>query len=243
MPDAPPPAAARPPVVPASAVSIPAPLAPPRRRARPLALAALPALLLAACTPGLKPMATGPAPVVPAAPPAGVERGEAPAEEGAYLESRRLMVPVEGVAPRVLRDADFLAPRDGGARTHRALDIMAPRGTPVLAADDGLVYRVRENALGGLTVYVLDPFERFIYYYAHLDRYRDGLREGMRLARGELLGYVGTTGNAPAHVPHLHFQAMRFRRDRYWDGEPVNPKPYLVLPGARAAVSAANDQP
>ena len=68
-----------------------------------------------------------------------------------------------------------------------------------------------------------------------------GLRAGTRLARGEVLGYVGTTGNAPENVPHLHFQAMRFRRDRYWDGEPVNPRPYLVLPGMQRQVSTANE--
>lgn len=181
------------------------------------------------------PAAAAPAPV--AARPAVTV---APAEDGSYLEWRQLMVPVAGVDPARLSDS-FDAPRDGGARVHRAIDIMAPRGTPVLAADEGLVYRVSSNRLGGLTVYLLDEHQRFIYYYAHLDRYRDGLRAGTRLARGEVLGYVGTTGNAPENVPHLHFQAMRFRRDRYWDGEPVNPRPYLVLPGMQRQVSTANE--
>ncbi len=145
------------------------------------------------------------------------------------------MVPVAGVAPGRLSDS-FSAARSGG-RTHNALDILAPRGTAVLAADDGRIFKVGENRLGGLTVYLLDAAERFIYYYAHLDGYREGLRDGMPVAQGDVLGYVGTTGNAPANTPHLHFQAMRYRRDRYWDGQPVNPKPYLVVIG-RAATSA-----
>jgi murein DD-endopeptidase MepM/ murein hydrolase activator NlpD len=142
------------------------------------------------------------------------------------------MVPVEGVEPREVAPS-FDAPRDRGERVHRALDIMAPRGTPVLAAVDGRVHRVRGNPLGGLTVYMLDLSERYIYYYAHLDRYRVDLVEGMKLAQGDVIGYVGTTGNAPADAPHLHFQLIRFRRDRYWEGEPIDPKPYLIRLGQR----------
>lgn len=149
------------------------------------------------------------------------------------------MVPVSGVLPERVRD-DFHAPR--GNRQHAALDILAPRGTPVLSADDGRVLRVSENRLGGLTVYTIDREERFVYYYAHLDGYRDGLRAGMQIARGDVIGFVGTTGNAPAHVPHLHFQLMRYRPDRYWDGEPVNPKPFLALPGVPAHTMTANEQ-
>lgn len=221
---------------------LPAPARASSRRAHPVALLAL--LATTACGPGLEPIVR-PVPAAAAPAPIAAERPvstEAPEEDGSYLAWRQLMVPVAGVEPERLRD-DFLAPRDGGTRAHRALDILAPRGTPVLAADDGLVYRVSSNRLGGLTVYLLDLNRRFIYYYAHLDRYRDGLREGERLARGAVLGYVGTTGNAPDHIPHLHFQAMRFRRDRYWDGEPVNPKPYLVVPGVQLQVSAANEDP
>lgn len=205
-------------------------------------LGALAPLLLAACGPGLTPI-TGPSPVaaprgdgaVTAAPSAGPVAGVGMAEAD-YLRARALMVPVAGITPARLSDS-FSAARDGGARVHNALDILAPRGTPVLAADDGRVLRIGENRLGGLTVYLLDAAERFIYYYAHMDGYRDGLRDGMTVAQGDVLGYVGTTGNAPANTPHLHFQAMRYRRDRYWDGQPVNPKPYLVVTG-RAATSS-----
>jgi murein DD-endopeptidase MepM/ murein hydrolase activator NlpD len=198
-------------------------------------LAPLVFLLAAACAPGLKPMARP----VPAAP-APVRPAPARSADAEYLLERQLMVPVAGVDPSRLEDS-FASGRSGNRR-HNAIDIMAPRGTPVIAADDGRVLRVSSNRLGGLTIYVLDAAQRFVYYYAHLDRWRDGLRDGMTVARGELLGYVGSTGNASANAPHLHFQAMRYRRDRYWDGEPVNPKPYLVTPGLPITAITANGQ-
>lgn len=214
-----------------------------RRFAARAAASALPlALLLAtACGPGLRPMARptpGAAPAAAASRPAPPPPASADAE---YLRDRQLMVPVAGVDPSRLRD-DFDAKRSGN-RTHRALDILAPRGTPVLATDDGRVLRVSRNTLGGLTVYMIDAYERFVYYYAHLDRYRDGLHAGEPVSRGDVLGYVGTTGNAPANVPHLHFQAMRYRRDRYWDGEAVNPKPYLVAPGLPVHAVTSSQEP
>jgi murein DD-endopeptidase MepM/ murein hydrolase activator NlpD len=214
------------------------------RRALATVLAPLALLAVAACSPGLEPMVrSAPVPATaPAAAAAPAARPGARLGDADYLRERQLMVPVAGVEPSGLRDS-FDDARDGGARRHRAIDIMAPRGTPVLAADEGRVYRVASNRLGGLTVYVLDATERFMYYYAHLDAYRDGLRAGMRVARGEVLGYVGTTGNAPEHVPHLHFQAMRYRRDRYWDGEPVNPLPFLLAPGQPLqAISSTNQR-
>jgi murein DD-endopeptidase MepM/ murein hydrolase activator NlpD len=108
------------------------------------------------------------------------------------------------------------------------VDIMAPRGTPVVAADDGRVWKLRTNALGGITVYAVDPLERFVYYYAHLGAYRAGLFEGQPLFRGDTLGYVGTTGNAPPDAPHLHFQVSRVARDgQWWGGTPVDPLPFL----------------
>ena len=147
------------------------------------------------------------------------------------LRGRALIVPVLGRYPddvgRTFRDG-----RSGG-RQHNAADIMAPRGTLVLSADDGVIRRLTSNALGGITIYATDPDERFVYYYAHLDGYVPDLRVDQRVRRGDVLGYVGTTGNAPAHVPHLHFQIMRLLdRDRLWDGVPIDPKPFLQLPGA-----------
>ena len=150
-----------------------------------------------------------------------------------YILGRGLLVPVAGVVASQLSD-NFDEGRDGG-RVHRALDILAPRGAPVLAADDGRVLRVRQNALGGNTVYATDPAGRVVYYYAHLDAYRPGLAEGATIARGDVLGIVGTTGNAPKDTPHLHFQVMRMPADgKYWDGDAINPYPlFLLLHAAR----------
>ena len=121
----------------------------------------------------------------------------------------------------------FSAPR--GARTHDALDIMAPRGTPVVSADEGSVLRVSENRAGGLTVYTTDPERRLVYYYAHMDRYAEGISPGRPIARGDTIGFVGTTGNAPRDIPHLHFQMMLMHPEgRYWAGTPVNPLPFLL---------------
>ncbi|MFL5575085.1 MAG: M23 family metallopeptidase [Gemmatimonadaceae bacterium] len=160
-------------------------------------------------------------------------RGPIAESDLGYLRERALMVPVKGVSASRIPDS-FDDPR--GGRRHNAVDILAPRGTPVLAADDGRVYRLRRNAAGGITVYAVDPEERFVYYYAHLDRYRDGLKEGMRLAKGEVIGYVGTTGNAPRDTPHLHFQVMRLTAaGRYWDGVPVDPKPFFAVDGGGRA--------
>lgn len=151
-----------------------------------------------------------------------------------YLRTRALMVPVQGIRADKVEDT-FNAPR-GRTRRHNALDILAPRGTPVLAADDGRVYKLRSNAAGGTTIYALDPEGRFVYYYAHLDHYREGLVEGAPLAKGEVIGYVGTTGNAPRNIPHLHFQVMRLTTEhRYWDGIPINPRPFFVLDGSLAS--------
>jgi len=145
-----------------------------------------------------------------------------------YILGRGLRLPVAGVVASQLRDT-FDEGRDEG-RVHRALDILAPRGTPVIAADDGRVLRVRQNALGGNTVYATDPQGRVVYYYAHLDAYQPGLTEGATIARGDVLGTVGTTGNAPKDTPHLHFQVMRMPADgRYWDGEAINPYPLFLL--------------
>jgi murein DD-endopeptidase MepM/ murein hydrolase activator NlpD len=111
---------------------------------------------------------------------------------------------------------------------------MAPRGTAVIAADAGTIIRLRHNDAGGITIYQLDPDERFVYYYAHLDRYQDGLAEGMKIRQGDILGFVGTTGNAPKDAPHLHFQVMLYRgRGQYWGGEPINPHPFFSRSGRK----------
>jgi murein DD-endopeptidase MepM/ murein hydrolase activator NlpD len=139
------------------------------------------------------------------------------------LRARRLMVPVAGVQPGAIKNT-FNAPRDGGSRRHNALDIMAPAGTPIVAADDGLVLAVRWNAKGGNVLYATDPNRHFLYFYAHLSQYHPKSLPGRRVRRGDVLGYVGFTGNAKAHAPHLHFQVRVYPRDHNWPtGPPVNP--------------------
>jgi len=138
---------------------------------------------------------------------------------------RPMIVPVAGVARSAMRDTF-----DEGRGTHRheAIDILAPRGTPVIAADDGVVQKLFTSVAGGLTVYEFDPDQRYCYYYAHLDRYAAGLHEGQPLRRGEILGYVGTSGNASKDTPHLHFALIRLDPDRrWWKGTYVNPYPLL----------------
>ena len=139
---------------------------------------------------------------------------------------RAMIVPVAGVGRGAMRDM-FNEVR--GNRRHEAIDILAPRGTPVIATDDGIVKKLFTSKPGGLTVYQFDPDQRFCYYYAHLDRYAPGLHEGQLLHRGEVLGYVGTTGNAPKDTPHLHFALIRLDAERrWWKGTYVNPYPLLA---------------
>src|SRR5205823_4113017 len=134
------------------------------------------------------------------------------------LRARQLMVPVAGVSPDQVPD-NFRAPRSG-ARIHGAVDIPAPRGTPVLSADDGRVLRLQRNRKGGLTIYATDESEHFIYYYAHLAAYCHGLAKDTRLVRGQVIGSVGTTGDAHRREPHLHFQVMVRPSDgRWWSGD------------------------
>lgn len=152
------------------------------------------------------------------------------------LASRRLVVPVDGVHPSQLRDT-FDDGR-GPGRRHQAIDIMAPRGTPVLAADDGRVAKISSNRGGGLSAYLVDPSGRLVYYYAHLDGYAPGLREGQAVRRGDLIGYVGSTGNAPESAPHLHFAVLLLAAEkRWWGGEALNP--YAALVGGEAVASNA----
>ena len=143
-----------------------------------------------------------------------------------------LAIPVEGVRAAELRDT-YTESR--GGRLHEAIDIAAARGTPVLSVADGRVLKRYSSVPGGLTAYQFDPQGRLAYYYAHLDRYADGLKEGMDLRRGDLIGYVGSTGNAAADAPHLHFAVFVLGLDqRWWQGEPVNPFPALRNAGGAA---------
>jgi murein DD-endopeptidase MepM/ murein hydrolase activator NlpD len=158
--------------------------------------------------------------------PVAVDPNAALLSDTDYLRSRHLVVPVAG-ADMSRVDDSYFEPRDGD-RTHRALDILAPRGTPVLAADDGKILRMSTNRLGGISMYTVDPANRLVYYYAHMDRYNDAMSTGRTITRGDTLGFVGTTGNAPENIPHLHFQIMRWPADgKYWNGDPIDPFDYL----------------
>lgn len=139
----------------------------------------------------------------------------------------RLLVPVQGVPAAALRDS-FDELREGGRR-HRAIDIVAPYGTPVRAVDDGVVFRLDESPRGGIALYQWDARGERCFYYGHLARYRTGLEEGATVQRGETLGFVGSSGNARADSPHLHFEIHPARAGRCPSGEPVNP--FGVLSG------------
>jgi murein DD-endopeptidase MepM/ murein hydrolase activator NlpD len=156
-----------------------------------------------------------------------------------YLRARRIILPVAG-ADMAKVDDSFNEPRDGGDRVHRALDILAPRGTPILSADDGKILRMTTNTLGGISMYTVDPEGRLVYYYAHMDHYNDAMSPGRAIVKGDTLGYVGTTGNAPKNTPHLHFQVMRWPADgKYWNGEPIDP--YEALGGVTHADRAKHN--
>jgi peptidoglycan LD-endopeptidase LytH len=148
-----------------------------------------------------------------------------PGGDIAELRKRNLLIPVVGVQTAELRDS-FDERR--GTHPHEAIDILAPRGTEVLAVEDGVVKKLFNSVPGGLTLYEFDPAERYRYSYAHLDSFAEGMAEGRLLKRGDRVGSVGTTGNAPRNTPHLHFTIARLGSDKkWWEGTPINP--YLVF--------------
>lgn len=147
----------------------------------------------------------------------------AAATEPAKEPPSELLFPVPSVSPATMADS-FLDRR--GERTHHAVDIMAARHAEVVAVEDGTVARIMTSAAGGRSVYQRSRDQKFIYYYAHLQGYAPGLTEGTKVRRGQVLGFVGTTGNAPPNTPHLHFAIARVESsDRWWGGAPVDPYP------------------
>jgi murein DD-endopeptidase MepM/ murein hydrolase activator NlpD len=159
------------------------------------------------------------------APAATTGRTDAETEAKA-LADRDLEVPVEGV-PRDKLVRSYRDARSGG-REHEAIDILAPRSTPVVAVEDGTIAKLFLSNAGGNTIYQLDPSQQYCYYYAHLERYADGLEEGDHVRRGQVIGYVGTSGNAPKDTPHLHFAVFRLTPEKHWwEGTPIDP--YDVL--------------
>jgi murein DD-endopeptidase MepM/ murein hydrolase activator NlpD len=176
-------------------------------------------------------LATAPLPLdladaaaLPAGPRRVDEGGEPPALEESSLEFPVL------VLSRVRLQDSFRDPRANGERTHHAVDIMAPRHTPVRAVSDGVIARAASGGAGGLALYQLDPSGGYCFYYAHLGAYAPGVEEGLQVRRGDVIAYVGSTGNAPESAPHLHFAIFKqgARRHRC-GGRPINPYPLLKL--------------
>lgn len=152
--------------------------------------------------------------------PAMITAPAAPA--AAHTPPSLLRVPVLGVTAENLSD-NYADPR-GDGRIHEAIDIMAPTGTPVIAVADGTIIKMFNSVPGGLTIYQFDVTGKLAYYYAHLDRYAANLKEDQSVSRGDLIGYVGATGNADPLAPHLHFAIFQLGPDKqWWKGAPINP--------------------
>jgi murein DD-endopeptidase MepM/ murein hydrolase activator NlpD len=164
-----------------------------------------------------------------AAPPANRSVPETPPPAVATtgdIPLSHLRLPIDGETIDSLKGG--FAERRSGDRPHEAVDILAPRNTPVHAVENGSIAKLFTSKAGGLTIYQFDPGGRLCYYYAHLDHYVDGLKDGQTIAQGEVIGYVGTTGNAPPNTPHLHFAVFELNADRrWWQGKALDP--YLVF--------------
>ncbi len=161
------------------------------------------------------------------APPPSVASASQPDEDDIEdaiddLRDRDPLVPVSGVTRKMLRDS-FAETRDR-IREHEAIDILAPRRTPVVAVEDGTIVKFFTSVRGGLTIYQFDESRTYCYYYAHLDGYVAGLSEGDRVKQGQAIGFVGTTGNAPDNTPHLHFAIFLLTDTKqWWQGTALNP--------------------
>jgi len=159
-------------------------------------------------------------PVMAPAPPAAAS----PAPT-ATTGSSSLRLPIDGMNVDALRGV-FIERR--GNRQHEAVDILAPRNTPIHAVVNGTIAKLFTSRQGGLTIYQFDPSSRLCYYYAHLERYADNLHDGDAVTQGQVIGYVGTSGNAPPNTPHLHFAVYQLGDDhRWWKGQAIDPYPIL----------------
>jgi len=171
---------------------------------------------------------------------AGPSAGSAPGSSGPTAESpgvaqaaftpaaaaAGIAMPIAGLRPSDLKDS--FAEIHGGHR-HEAIDILEPRGTPILAVDAGVIVKLFHSVPGGITIYHFNPDRTLCYYYAHLERYAEGLVEGQHVARGDRIGYVGTSGNAPPQTPHLHFAVYALGPERHWwQGAAIDPYPLLL---------------
>lgn len=137
-----------------------------------------------------------------------------------------LVSPIAGVTPGELHDS-FEESRGSGR--HEAIDIMEPRGTPVYAVVDGTIAKLFLSRPGGNTIYLFDHQQEFCYYYAHLDHYATGLHNGMYVSAGQVIGFVGSTGDASPNAPHLHFAIFELGSEKqWWKGTAVDPYPVLM---------------
>jgi murein DD-endopeptidase MepM/ murein hydrolase activator NlpD len=162
---------------------------------------------------------------LPAPPPSGTDSVTA---DDVALITHEIAMPLDSIDPTTLH-SNFSEPRAGGIRQHHALDIMSPRGTPIHSAAAGRVLKLFTSIDGGLMVYAADSSERFVLMYAHLDHYAPALTDSTRLVRGQLIGFVGSTGNASENAPHLHFAIARSADVKHWSrGNPIDPLPILV---------------
>ncbi|QHB72710.1 M23 family metallopeptidase [Stenotrophomonas sp. 364] len=187
--------------------------------AMPVPAPADPATLVASSRAAPTAMASSAAPATPPAP-SPAPTVSTPADGSA------LLLPVQGITAAQLQDT-FTDARSEG-RVHDAIDILAPAGTPVLAVADGTIEKLFNSDRGGLTVYQFEPGGRYCYYYAHLERYADGLAEKQTVTRGQVIGYVGSTGNASPEAPHLHFEIHTLGPEKHWwEGASLNPYPVL----------------
>jgi murein DD-endopeptidase MepM/ murein hydrolase activator NlpD len=153
--------------------------------------------------------------------PAPLEAPKLEADPIGELRSKKLILPIQGAKVEPLKGM-FQEMR--GSHMHQAVDILAPRNTPVLAVEEGKIARLFYSQAGGITIYQFDPEEKYVYYYAHLERYADTLHESDRVSQGQLIGYVGTSGNAPPGTPHLHFAIFKLtEKKHWWEGTPVDP--------------------
>ena len=149
-------------------------------------------------------------------------------DDFAVLASRNLGLPLPNLKRADIGHDTFHEVRANG-KPHEATDIMAPRGTPILAIGDGTVTKLFYSRFGGNTVYEFDPPQIYCYYYAHLDRYASGTREGLSVHKGDVLGYVGSTGDASPDAPHLHLAIFRLGPEKkWWVGTAINPYPLLM---------------
>ena len=138
-----------------------------------------------------------------------------------------LTLPIQGLTARDIHDT-FEQGRANG-QPHEAVDLLAPRGTPILAVAAGVIQKLFLSKPGGITIYEFDPQGEYCYYYAHLERYAEGLHEGLAVSPGEVIGYVGTSGNAPPNTPHLHFAIFKLGPEKHWwQGTAINPYPLLI---------------